>query len=310
MRPIDRKESAPIYAVNVFGYPHVTVLEQTVSAPEKLAVILAILASQPDRTLSQQRLVSMLWGNADKAKANANFRQFLVKVRKLERLHGGHLLIKSGKLVSYDSACVQVDLEKALSDNVVDDARNGNYSDLAEYVQMVALPLLQNVDIDTHEFEDWHYELSTRLTNARCTALSALMEHETDPIQAEQIANDLLELDPSNEAAYRALIKLRCEQGNHAKALKIYNHCRDILLTDYGIRPSLSTEQLAATMGLREQSAKPAPTYRLRARATYEQRRNRSRQAARVEQTQRIGAPQDDPAAASPGNTAQIRQYN
>lgn len=289
MQPIDRKESAPVYTVNAFGYPHVSVSEQTIPAPEKLAAALAVLASQPDRTLSQQRLVEMLWGNAEKAKANASFRQFLVKVRKLEKRHGGSLLVKSGKLVSYDRDSVQIDLEKALSLDVADDARSGNYAELADFVQMVGSPLLQAVDIDTHEFEDWHYELSTRLMNAKCTALSALMEHETEPIQIERIANDLLEQDPSNEAAYRTLIKLWCEQGNHAKALKVYNHCRDVLLTDYGIKPSLSTEQLAATMGLKEKFAKRAPASFTVAGNVHTAQVDR--QADRVEQTQRIGAP-------------------
>ncbi|MGI9514062.1 MAG: BTAD domain-containing putative transcriptional regulator [Anderseniella sp.] len=289
MQPIDRKEPGPLYVVNVFGYPHMTVGEQTVSAPEKLAVVLAVLASQPDRTLSQQRLVSMLWGNTEKAKANASFRQFLVKVRKLEKLHGGTLLIKSGKLVSYDSACVQVDLETALSHDVVDDAKNGNYPGLAAFVQMTASPLLQAVDIDTHEFEDWHYELSNQLMNAKCAALSALMEQETEPIRIEQVANDLLELDPSNEAAYRTLIKLWCDRGNHAKALKVYNDCRQILLTDYGVKPSLSTEQLAATMGIREQSAKAAlAPFTVAGNVRTEET---DRQVNRADQTQRIGAP-------------------
>lgn len=289
MQSIDLNPSGPIYKVSAFGYPHVMVSEQTIPAPEKLAVVLAVLASQPDRTLSQQSLVSMLWGSAEKSRANASFRQFLVKVRKLEKQHGGSLLIKTGKLVSYDRACVRVDLEKALSHDIADDARNGNYSDLATFVEVVASPLLQAINIDIREFEDWHYVLSNKLMTARGVALSALMEQETEPILIERIANDLLELDPSNEAAYRTLIKLWCEQGNHARALKVYNHCCQVLLTDYGIKPSLSTEQLAATMGIRQQPAKAilAPF----AVAGNVRSAEADRRASQPEQTQRIGAP-------------------
>jgi DNA-binding SARP family transcriptional activator len=231
----------------------------------------------------------MLWGNTERAKANACFRQFLVKVRKLEKHYGGILLVKSGKLVSYDSTIVQIDLEKTLAYDVVGDARNGNYSDLATFVRMLGSPLLQGASIDTHEFEDWYYELSSRLLNAKTAALSTLMEQETDQGQIEQIANGLLELDPSNEAAYRALMKLRYEQGNHSKALKIYNDCCQVLLTDYGIKPSLSTEQLATTMGIKGQSSNPvlAPfTAAGRVRTA-----EREDQPAQVDQTQRIGAP-------------------
>lgn len=279
----------PIYWVSVFGYPHTTVDGQTISAPEKLALALAILASQPDRMLSQRRLVSMLWGNAERAKANASFRQFLVKVRKLEKQYGGSLLIKSGKLVSYDNTIVQVDLEKALAHEVVDDTRSGNFSGLATFVKMLASPLLQAVSIDTHEFEEWHYELSNRLLNAKGAALSALMEQETDPSQIEQIANDLLDLDPSNEAAHRTLMKLWGEQGNHTKALKVYNECRQVLLTDYGIKPSLSTEQLAATMGLKEQSSK-APLAPFTSTGNMPAA-EAGKATTHVEQTLRIGAP-------------------
>ena len=276
-----------IYTVNVFGYPHTTVDGQTISAPEKLAVALAILASQPDRMLSQRRLVSMLWGDTDRA--NASFRQFLVKVRKLEKQHGGILLIKSGKLVSYDNTIVQVDLENALTQDVIDDARSGNFPGLVTFVKMLASPLLQAVTVDTHEFEDWHYELSNRLQTAKGTALSALMEQETDPDQIRQVATDLLELDPSNEAAYRTLMKIWGEQGNHTNALKVYNECRQVLLTDYGIKPSLSTEQLATTMGLKEQPSKalfPPFTTAGNVRTMHA-----DKEPTQVEQTPRIGAP-------------------
>ncbi len=289
MRPIELKDCEPIYKVNAFGYPHVTVSGQTIPAPEKLAVVLAVLASQPDRTVSQQSLVSMLWGTAEKARANASFRQFLVKVRKLEKQYGASLLVKSGKLVSYDSACVQVDLETALAHDVVDDTRTGNYSGLTTFVEMVASPLLQAVDIDTREFEDWHFELSGKLMTARSAALSALMEQETVPAKIEQVANDLLELDSSNEAAYRTLIKLWCDQGNQAKALQVYNRCRQVLLTDYGIKPSLSTEQLATTMGIKQQPARAAL-----APFTVAGNVDQADTAKKInltEQTQRIGAP-------------------
>lgn len=279
----------PIYRVSAFGYPHTTVDGQTISAPEKLAVALAILAGQPDRMLSRRRLVSMLWGNADIARANASFRQFLVKVRKLEKRYGGSLLIKSGKLLSYDNTIVHVDLEKALAHDVVNDVRNGNYPGLAAFVEMLAAPLLQSVDIDTHGFEDWHYELSNRLLNAKGAALSALMEQETDPGRIEKFANNLLELDSSNETAYRALMKLWGEQGNHTRALKVYNDCRQVLLTDYGIKPSLSTEQLAATMGIKEQSPKTA--FAPFTTAGNVLAGEGDKETALIEQTLRIGAP-------------------
>lgn len=289
MESVNHKSHMPVYVVSIFGYPHTIVNDQAISAPEKLAVALAILASQPDRTLSQRRLVSMLWGNADKTKADASFRQFLVKVRKLERQYGGRLLIKSGKLLRYDSSIVEVDLEKVLSHDVVEDARNGNHAGLASFVKMVTLPLLRAVSIDTHEFEDWHYELSNRLLNAKAAALSALMEQATEPGQVERTANSLLELDPSNEAAYRVLIKLWCEQGNHAKALRIYHDCRQILLTDYGIKPSLSTEQLAAIMGIKEQT--PKTVFAPFTAAGNKRTDDEYNQATQLGQTRRIGAP-------------------
>ncbi len=278
-----------IYKVGVFGYPHIIVDGQTITAPEKLAVALATLASQPDRMLSQRRLVSMLWGDNDRAKANASFRQFLVKVRRLETQHGGILLSKSGKLVSYDNTIVQVDLEKALNHDFIADARSGNFPGLTTFVTMLDSPLLQAVNIDTHEFEDWHYELSNRLLTAKGAALSALLEQETDPDRIKQVATDLLELDPSNEAAYRTLIKFWGEQGNHSRALKVYNECRQVLLTDYGIKPSLSTEQLAATMGIKEHS--PRPPLAPFTSAGNVRSAHADKDTAQIEQTQRIGAP-------------------
>ncbi|WP_337660049.1 BTAD domain-containing putative transcriptional regulator [Anderseniella sp. Alg231-50] len=289
MEQINRKVREPIYMVSAFGYPHASVDGRAISVPEKLPIALAVLASQPDRMLSQRHLVSMLWGNADRAKANASFRQFLVKVRKLEKQYGGGLLVKSGKLVSYDCATVQVDLEKVLANDIVEDARNGNYSRLAAFVGTLGSPLLQGAGIDTHEFEDWYYELTNKLLNAKTAALSALMDHETEPSQVENIANALLQLDPSNEAAYRALMKLWCELGNHTKALKVYNDCCQVLLTDYGIKPSLSTEQLATTMGIKDPASSPvlAPfTAAGNARGG-----EPGNQPGQVEQTQRIGAP-------------------
>lgn len=278
-----------IYTVSVFGYPEIIADGRTMPAPEKLALALAILASQPDRTLSQRRLVSMLWGDTDRSKADASFRQFLVKVRKLEAEYGGMLLIKSGKLVSYDNTIVQVDLEKALTHDVNADARSGNFPDLATFVKMLASPLLQAITIDTHEFEEWHFELSNRLLTAKGAALSALMEQETDPDKIEQVAADLLELDPSNEAAYRTLMKFWGEQGNYTRALKVYNECRQVLMTDYGIKPSLSTEQLAATMGIKEQP--PRAPFAAFTSDSNRRTAQADKGTTQVEQTLRIGAP-------------------
>jgi DNA-binding SARP family transcriptional activator len=67
---------------------------------------------------------------------------------------------------------------------------------------------------------------------------------EEDFPAATQAARRLVELDPLDEAAQRALIVAYARSGRRAHALRQYLECRRLLVDDLGVEPSQETAEL------------------------------------------------------------------
>jgi TolB-like protein/Tfp pilus assembly protein PilF len=65
-------------------------------------------------------------------------------------------------------------------------------------------------------------------------------------------AQQLLEIDPTEELGYRALMESYEAQGERSLALQAYQRCRKILREELGVEPDIATRRLAATLGLAE----------------------------------------------------------
>ena len=96
-------------------------------------------------------------------------------------------------------------------------------------------------------FEEWLVAERERLREMALEALARLLAHEDEGASTEraiQTAVRLLGLDPLQEAAHRALMRLYARQGRRGAALKQYQVCVGALQRELGMEPEAETKQL------------------------------------------------------------------
>ena len=74
--------------------------------------------------------------------------------------------------------------------------------------------------------------------------LAATSESTGDRSLAIQYGNEILDLEPFRETAYRHLMRLHAAMGNRAEALRVFERCRTLLRDELGASPSQQTEAL------------------------------------------------------------------
>jgi TolB-like protein/Flp pilus assembly protein TadD len=95
-------------------------------------------------------------------------------------------------------------------------------------------------------------EMRDRFVDAAREALDAA----TDPDSADaawRLALKVLDVDRTEEAAYRAMMRICAAKGDRGFALRIFGRCKRTMATELGVLPSAQTMELAA--GLRHRDA-------------------------------------------------------
>src|SRR3954468_10667715 len=83
--------------------------------PEKAFVLLAILAAAESKTASRSQIRSILWGDFDREKANANLRQLIARIQKIGQKFDLALLDVRGDSLGINEAACTVDYGVFLS---------------------------------------------------------------------------------------------------------------------------------------------------------------------------------------------------
>jgi DNA-binding SARP family transcriptional activator len=98
-------------------------------------------------------------------------------------------------------------------------------------------------------YSDWAASYRERLLDryiAVLTVLCELHEHGAEHLEAAQVARELVDLDPLNEQAHRALMTAYARTGRRGHALRQYLECRRALVDSLGIEPAEETSRLQA----------------------------------------------------------------
>jgi DNA-binding SARP family transcriptional activator len=100
-------------------------------------------------------------------------------------------------------------------------------------------------------YSDWATGYRERLIDRHIAVLSALVEvreRAADHAGAADLARELVDIDPLNEGAHRALIVAYARAGRTGHALRQYLECRRALVEGLGIEPSAATSRLQARL--------------------------------------------------------------
>ncbi|MDB5472921.1 MAG: hypothetical protein JWP99_224 [Devosia sp.] len=191
---------------------------------------------------SRQRLGALLWPDVSHAKAAANLRQALLRIRHFQMDHAFAFLDSnvSGVFIENPHA-VDFDL-LALLDRLADPAPRA----AVDLCTIYGGELLADLPDSGSEFEEW-LALQRDHLRDRCTArLTAAIATTNDLSEEDRMtcAQKLLQLDPCNEDAYCCLMLQAAAHGHRSRLHTLFDNCQRHLMRELGVRPSAHTVQV------------------------------------------------------------------
>jgi DNA-binding SARP family transcriptional activator len=112
-----------------------------------------------------------------------------------------------------------------------------------------ARSLWRDEPLPEERYSDWATAYRERLIDryiAVLSGLAELREHAGNHTDAADVARELVDIDPLNEGAHRALIVAYARAGRTGHALRQYLECRRALVEGLGIEPAEETSRLQA----------------------------------------------------------------
>ena len=173
---------------------------------KKARTLLKILVARRGRPVTREQLMELLWPGEDPAKLG---NRLSVALTTLRTVLGRELDVirADADAVSLDLSRVAVDVERFLGE--------------VERGRFAAAERLYTGDfLEEDAYEDWARELRDEARAAYAATLRARTTTATDGEDAIRACLRLLELDPYDEGAHRALIARLDRAGRHGEAIK------------------------------------------------------------------------------------------
>ena len=205
----------------------------------KAQALLAYLALGDPAGESRERMMGLLWSERDSKRARDSLRQ-AIKEANDALLQAGFQGFNPGKqILSLARSLVVSD-----ADAVIESTEAGRVHARLLDTQRLADTLLANLEVVDPAFQVWvrarRHVLHERLTMTLENALPA----DAAADAGAEIAQALLNLDPTHEVGCRHLMRVRVARGQIGGALQAYKALWDVLDQDYDIEPSKETQDL------------------------------------------------------------------
>jgi DNA-binding SARP family transcriptional activator len=206
------------------------------SLPTKKAqALLAYLAVRPGQRHARDKLAALLWGDKSDGQARDRLRHAVLDLRRALDGPTPSAMRIEGQTLAMDPAAVEVDV--AAFEGCV---AQGTPQALEQAAELYRGDLLLGFSVNEPLFEEWLVAERERLREMALEALARLLAHQAEGASTEraiQTAVRLLALDPLQEAAHRALMRLYARQGRRGAALKQYQVCVGALQRELGTSP-------------------------------------------------------------------------
>jgi DNA-binding SARP family transcriptional activator len=200
-----------------------------------------------DHAVSRTAVAEALWPDVPPARAHANLRRTLWRLRHLaggpiQILDDDHLRADPAMWVDYRAAITQA---RALRDGMAPESGS-----------LDPEPFVEDLLPEWGDQEDptgWFAAERERFRQLRLHALERLSERLTDARrfgEAIEAAQDAVTADPFRETAHRVLIIAYLAEGNTAEAVRQYRSLSELLDRELGVRPSFEIGLLMKSFGL------------------------------------------------------------
>ena len=208
--------------------------------PKRLALLLYLALAEPAGLHARDRLLAMLWPEADDASARHSLRNALHSLR---QVLGDEAIVTRGEAyVGLDFAlfnCDALELRRHLAAGHLDQAIALWRGELAPGFHVSGAP----------DFEHWLDELRTELRRAVRMAAWTRVRDLKGTGQAElDAARRATQLDPGDEPGARHLMLLLEAAHDRGGALQVYESLADYFTRELGAVPSSATRAIAARL--------------------------------------------------------------
>ncbi|MCG8494107.1 MAG: hypothetical protein MI743_21030 [Sneathiellales bacterium] len=211
----------------------------------KAKAIIAYLSLNNESYQTRERLAGLLWSERSEEQARASLRQTIRRLRTVFTAHEIEPMEFGRYEISLNSSEFSTDIDETLGT-----LKQG-------YVPETLLETKQPLEKVLYGFEDLDSFFTSWLQVTRQTLANKILEQLSDLLRSpsqekEKAARALLNIDNTNEEAYRALIRFHADNGNVTSALDYYKQLWDILSDEYDMEPSEETQQLISAIKLGE----------------------------------------------------------
>ena len=224
---------------------------------KKARALLAFLACPPGKVHGRERLASLLWSDRPDAQARASLRQAVAAIRRVLPD-----LVTEPRPGEADSLTID---PTALTVDVIEfeaaDPEDGAAADRA--IDLYAGEFLGDLIVGEAEFDNWVSLERQRLHGRAVTIMARRLAALTDSRDSRReatVAQRLLTIDPLNEAAARAMMRLAARQGRHGAALQTYRQIRDLLRQELAVAPEPETQALVQQIEAGRRQGPPPST--------------------------------------------------
>jgi WD40 repeat protein/DNA-binding SARP family transcriptional activator/predicted ATPase/DNA polymerase III delta prime subunit len=213
--------------------------------PERLQSLLAFLILNRHTAQSRESLAFLFWADSNDAQARTNLRRAIHNLRRI--------LPDVEQFVTIDAKALQWRADAPFKLDVAEFEQAIATAEQAEQSIATTRAALERA-IDLYRgkllpscYDEWIEPEQERLHQACIrvyTALLQILQEQQDYNTAIRYAQQLLRLDPLNEAAYAHLMQFYALSGDRANALQAYHRCMTVLRDELGVDPSLTTRNL------------------------------------------------------------------
>jgi DNA-binding SARP family transcriptional activator len=205
---------------------------------KKNQALLTYLALRPDKRLTREKLVSLLWSDRGEAQARTSLRQALAALRRALDGIAPPPLTVDRDIVALDGSAISTDV--AAFEKL---AASASAEELRRAAKLYEGDLLDGLAVHDPAFDDWLTFERNRLREAAIGALTRLMAH-LNATEAIATGQRLVALDPLREASHQALMHAYAAQGQFEQAIRQHHYCRDTLRRELDVAPSAEMENL------------------------------------------------------------------
>ena len=276
-REIGPSETA--YTISVCGRPRFVgrSVEEHV-LPVKTYLLTAFLALSGDRATSRAQLAELLWPEEDADKSHANLRQLIARIRAQQASLGFRLVDATPSTIRLAPVNVRIDLA-----DILERLRSRRPEDIQELCSLYGGDLLEDAERETDAGRDWIALRRAHLRETVTGALCRFLEEESGADdQLILAAERLLEIDPYQEAGYRALMRVYARLGQKYQVRRVFELCQSRLFADLETGPAQETSALFHELAARRAEGWRAPTGVTNAVADVSPSRERGEDAAGV----------------------------